>query len=123
MTEQRVYVVYILASRPYGTLYIGVTNGVYRRMLEHREGRAPSFTKRYHVTKLICFEEFSHIADAIQREKSLKEWPRAWKINLIERTNPRWQDLYLAMGHAELDPLPFETSIQMGPGHKARDDS
>ena len=123
MTEQRIYVVYFLASGPYGTLYIGVTNDLLRRMQEHREGRVPGFTKRYRVTKLMYFEEFADIADAIQREKSLKEWPRAWKINLIERINPHWQDMFLAIGEAESDPPPFGTSIEMGPGHKARDDT
>ncbi len=88
MAQQHIYFVYILASRLYGTLYIGVTNDLHRRMLEHRDGRVHGFTKRYRVTKLMYFEEFVQINDAIQREKSLKEWPRAWKINLIERDNP-----------------------------------
>lgn len=88
MAEPHVYVVYILASGHYGTLYIGVTNDLHRRMTEHREGQVPGFTKRYRVTKLMYVEAFEQIGDALQREKSLKEWPRAWKINLIERDNP-----------------------------------
>ena len=92
-------------------------------MQEHREKRASGFTKKYRVSKLMYFEAFSDIAVAIQREKSLKEWPRAWKINLIERTNPHWQDLFPVMGDAEPDPSAFGASVEMGPGHKARDDT
>ena len=103
MAEERTYFVYLLASRPYGTLYIGVTNNLYRRMIEHREGRVAGFTKKYRVTQLVYFETFAYIEDAIQREKSLKEWPRLWKINLIERSNPHWQDLFPAM--QRFDPL------------------
>jgi putative endonuclease len=123
MAGQRVYFVYILASRHYGTLYTGVTNDLCRRMLEHREGRVPGFTKKYRVSKLVYFEEFAHVTAAIQREKSLKEWPRAWKINLIERDNPHWQDLFLALFDAEPDVAASGTRIEMGPGHKARDDN
>ncbi len=123
MAQQHIYFVYILASRLYGTLYIGVTNDLHRRMLEHRDGRVPGFTKRYRVTKLMYFEEFVQINDAIQREKSLKEWPRAWKINLIERDNPQWQDLFPVLFETQPDPAPSVTSVEMGPGHKARDDN
>ncbi len=97
MTEPHVYAVNILASGHYGTLYIGVTNDLHRRITEHREGRVPGFTKRSRVTKLMYFGAFEQIGDATQREKSLKEWPRAWKINLIERDNPHWQDLFPAL--------------------------
>lgn len=101
MAESYVYFVYILASRHYGTLYIGVTNDLHRRMIEHRSGEVPGFTKRYRVTKLMHYETFSDIDQAIQREKSMKEWPRAWKINLIERDNPHWQDLFPVLFEAE----------------------
>jgi putative endonuclease len=122
MAEQRSYFVYILASGLYGTLYIGVTNDLHRRILEHRKGRVPGFTKRYRVTKLMYFEEFAHVAEAILRERSLKEWPRAWKINLIEHDNPYWQDLFPALFGAEPDTAASGSSGAMGPGHKARDD-
>ena len=97
MREERSFFVYILASKPYGTLYIGVTNDLYRRVGQHRARAVPGFTKRYGVDKLMYFEAFDAIEDAIQREKSLKEWRRQWKINLIERENPRWQDLFPAL--------------------------
>ena len=77
-----------------GTLYIGVTSQLIRRAWEHREGEVPGFTKRYGLKKLVWFEPWDRIIDAIQREKSLKRWPRQWKINLIERDNPDWSDLY-----------------------------
>ena len=101
MAEQHVYFVYILASRHNGTLYIGVTNDLHRRMLEHRTGEVPGFTKKYRVCRLMHYETFSDIEQAIQREKSLKEWRRAWKINLIERDNPHWQDLFPVLFGAE----------------------
>ena len=88
------YYVYILASRPYGTLYVGVTNNLVRRVFEHREGLADGFTKRHGVKCLVYFEMHEHIEQAIRREKSLKRWPRPWKFALIERDNPRWTDLW-----------------------------
>lgn len=97
MREEHVYSVYILASQPYGTLYIGVTNNLYRRVLEHRDGTGSDFTRKYGVTKLIWFQDFSYVEEAIQREKSLKRWLRDWKIDLIERSNPDWHDLFPAM--------------------------
>lgn len=84
----RSYWTYILASKPRGTLYIGVTNGLVFRIGQHREGKGSAFTRRYKVYLLVWYEEFQYVEDAIQREKSLKNWPRAWKVNLIERTNP-----------------------------------
>ena len=103
MQREHDYFVYILASKPRGTLYIGVTNNMHRRMIEHREGEGGSFTRRYKITQLIWFEQHSDIHAAIQREKSLKLWPRAWKINLIERENPHWQDLFPAVAAGLLD--------------------
>ena len=79
------YWVYILASKPRGTLYIGVTNGLIFRVEQHRAGKGSSFTRKYRVHRLVWFQEFADIRDAIQREKTMKEWPRAWKINLIEK--------------------------------------
>jgi putative endonuclease len=88
------YFVYLLASKPYGTLYIGVTKDLIRRVGEHRDGTASVFTRRYSVHRLVWFEHWHSIEGAIQRETSMKRWPRGWKINLIERDNPRWDDLY-----------------------------
>ncbi len=86
--------VYILASDRNGTLYIGVTNDLVRRVFEHREEAAEGFTRRYGVKRLVHYEQFDDIRTAIQREKSLKRWSRAWKIELIEQANPEWDDLY-----------------------------
>ena len=90
----RTYFVYILASRINGTLYVGVTNDLLRRISEHRNHLVAGFTKTYNVTRLVHFEAFGDVTAAIQREKQLKNWQRAWKIQLIESTNPRWDDLY-----------------------------
>jgi len=94
------YFVYILASKRNGTLYIGVTNDLGRRVWEHREGTAVSFTKKYSVTMLVYYEPFEDVNVAIRRETRLKKWNRAWKIALIEKDNPRWEDLYASIGHA-----------------------
>jgi putative endonuclease len=94
MSKQRSFWVYVLASRIGGTLYIGVTNDLVRRDFEHREGVAESFTKKYGVHRLVYFEQFDDIENAIRREKRLKSWNRAWKIRLIEESNPNWIDLY-----------------------------
>jgi putative endonuclease len=88
------YYVYMLASRPGGTLYIGVTGDLVRRTWEHRSGAVPGFTRRYGVSRLVWFEIFDDVTLAIKREKTLKHWLRAWKIALIERANPTWGDLY-----------------------------
>ena len=109
------YYVYILASRSYGTLYIGVTNDLARRLIEHREGRADSFTKKYNVTQLMWFETHGEITTAIQREKSLKRWRRNWKINLIEQTNPHWQDLTHVFLGPEANTEASGESRKMGP--------
>ena len=86
--------VYILASQPGGTLYVGVTNDLVRRAYEHRNGIVPGFTKRYDIKQLVYYEPHDSIQAAIQREKNIKHWPRAWKTRLISETNPTWQDLY-----------------------------
>jgi putative endonuclease len=88
------YWVYILASGPGGTLYVGVTNNLVRRVYEHREGLADGFTKRYHIKTLVYFEPHETIAVALQREKNIKHWSREWKIDLIIASNPGWRDLY-----------------------------
>ncbi|NPU13211.1 GIY-YIG nuclease family protein [Bradyrhizobium sp. 83002] len=90
----RSYYVYILASHIGGTLYIGVTNDPVRRVAEHRSNLSDSFTKRYGVTRLVYFEVFEQIEQAIHREKRLKKWQRDWKISLIEKDSPDWNDLY-----------------------------
>jgi putative endonuclease len=94
------YFVYILASKRNGTLYVGVTNDLSRRVWEHREGTAVGFTKKYGVTMLVYYEPFEDVNVAIRRETRLKKWNRAWKIALIEKDNPRWDDLYARVGHA-----------------------
>ena len=98
MLREYVYWVYILASDRNGTLYIGVTNDLYRRVLEHREGLIPGFTKRYAVKLLVYFEEYADIEAAIAREKSMKRWRRAWKLQLVEQANPQWRDLWSDIG-------------------------
>ena len=83
-----------MSNRPNGTLYVGVTNDLIRRVYEHRTNAVPGFTSRYNLKDLIYFEEHATIANAIQREKTLKHWIRAWKVELIEKHNPEWKDLF-----------------------------
>jgi putative endonuclease len=85
--------VYILASKPYGTLYVGVTSNLASRIEAHRSGAVEGFTKTYGVGRLVYFELHETMPDAIQREKHLKKWKRAWKLELIEKANPLWTDL------------------------------
>jgi len=89
----RYYYTYITASTRRGTLYIGITNDLVRRTSEHKDGSVASFTKQYHVNRLVYYDVFDNPADAIGREKQLKRWHREWKINLIEERNPEWKDL------------------------------
>jgi putative endonuclease len=89
----REYHVYILASRPRGTLYVGVTSALERRLAEHRSAAVHSFTREYGVHRLVHVETFTDPREAIAREKRLKKWPRAWKLQLIEAANPGWRDL------------------------------
>ena len=86
--------VYIVTNRPNGVLYIGVTNDIARRVGEHRLGTCPGFSARYNLSRLVWFETHDDIAAAIQREKTMKRWVRAWKIRTIEAANPAWNDLY-----------------------------
>jgi len=85
--------VYILTNRPNGTLYVGVTADLARRIAQHRAGTADSFTRRYRLHRLVYAEPFPDIRAAIQREKTVKHWPRRWKIRVIRRVNPDWADL------------------------------
>lgn len=88
------YFVYLLASRRNGTLYVGVTNDLLRRVAEHRDHLVPGFTKTYDVTRLMWFETHEAVEAAITRERQIKAWKRAWKIELFKQTNPDWVDLY-----------------------------
>ncbi|WP_298336331.1 GIY-YIG nuclease family protein [uncultured Erythrobacter sp.] len=94
--------VYILASKPYGTLYIGVTSDLIKRLWQNREGAVEGFTSRHKVHRLVRYEMFGDMPSAITREKQLKNWRRQWKINLIESENPDWHDLTVGLG---LPPL------------------
>jgi putative endonuclease len=92
--SNRRYFVYLLASKRRGTLYVGVTNDLTRRAFEHRDGAAPGFTRTYNIKRLVWFEEHGDIQDAIAHEKRLKRWRRDWKIALVEKNNPDWDDLF-----------------------------
>ena len=88
------YYVYILASRKNGPLYIGVTNDLIARVYAHRNNLVEGFTKKYRIHHLVYFESYEDITEAITREKRMKKWKRDWKIELIEKDNPKWRDLY-----------------------------
>ena len=96
------YYVYILASKKNGTLYIGVTGNLIQRVYEHKEKRIEGFSKKYDVDKLVYFEQTQDVLSALEREKRLKKWKRQWKIDLIEKQNPEWRDLYDAIA-GEMD--------------------
>ena len=91
----KTYYVYIMASNLHGTLYIGVTNNLERRIIEHQQRQMEGFTKKYGINKLVYYEQTTGVDAAIAREKQFKNWHRQWKINLIEAVNPEWQDLSL----------------------------
>jgi putative endonuclease len=86
--------IYILASKRNGTLYIGVTSDLIKRIYQHQNSEIDGFTKKYNVKTLVYFEQSEDMITAIAREKQLKKWNRSWKINLIEKSNPNWRDLY-----------------------------
>ncbi|NOZ64601.1 MAG: GIY-YIG nuclease family protein [Caldiserica bacterium] len=88
------YYVYILASKKNGTLYTGITSNLIRRVYEHKNNLIEGFTKKYNVHQLVYFEVVEDVNAAIHREKCIKKWKRAWKIELIEKNNPEWKDLY-----------------------------
>ena len=94
MKYKKFYYVYILASKPWGTIYVGMTDDLIRRVLEHKQGLIPGFTKTYGVKMLVYYEQTELVLSAITREKQLKKWKREWKIRLIESMNPEWKDLY-----------------------------
>jgi putative endonuclease len=104
MRQERNPCVYILASGHYGTLYIGVTSDLTKRLWQHREGLTPGFTARYGVHRLVHFERFGDVERAIAREKQLKNWRREWKINLINAENPEWRDPAVALGFEPMAP-------------------
>jgi putative endonuclease len=106
MADMRYYFVYIMASRRNGTLYIGLTSDIERRTHEHKTGFYGGFTKRYRVHMLVWYEIHNDINEAIRREKQLKKWNRKWKLRLIEKHNPKWQDLVDKDGFVL--PLPIE---------------
>ncbi|WP_298198548.1 GIY-YIG nuclease family protein [Novosphingobium sp.] len=106
MPEERQPCVYILASLPRGTLYIGVTSDLPKRLWQHREGTYPGFTTRHHFHRLVRYEQFGDMERAILREKQLKRWHRVWKINLIESENPDWHDLAPGLGLPPRRPPP-----------------
>lgn len=91
------YFVYILASKKYGTLYIGITNNLIKRIYEHKNNLVEGFTKQYSVHNLVYLEEYASVEEAIKREKQLKKWNRDWKIRLIEKCNPEWLDIYSSL--------------------------
>jgi putative endonuclease len=86
--------VYIMASKPNGTLYIGVTSDLIQRVCQHRESAIDGFTKKYECKTLVWFEQYEEMHAAIAREKDIKKWRRAWKLRLIEEANPQWRDLF-----------------------------
>ena len=92
----KTYYVYIMTNQRRGTLYIGVTGNIEQRVLQHRKGKIKGFTKKYALNQFVYAETFDYIYDAIKREKQLKNWQRDWKIDLIEKVNPAWEDLLLA---------------------------
>jgi putative endonuclease len=89
--------VYVLTNKPNGILYIGVTSDLIRRVYQHREGAVEGFSKRYGLSRLVWFEQYDDIRTAIQREKTMKHWPRAWKARVVNAQNPAWDDLYDAL--------------------------
>ena len=97
------FYVYILASKRNGTLYIGVTRDLVKRVHEHKSGSIDGFTKQYHVDKLVYYEDTPFFQAAVNREKQLKKWNRKWKIELIEKSNPGLTDLYYEIGGTDIN--------------------
>ena len=92
--ETKLYFVYILASKRNGTLYIGIANNLLKRIDQHKQNIIEGFTERYSVHRLVYFEQYRDVHAAIRREKQLKKWNRQWKLELIEKDNPDWRDLF-----------------------------
>lgn len=103
MMPGKQFYVYMLANRPRGVIYIGVTNNVMKRVWGHKQKLAEGFTAKYNVDNLVYYEVFDDIRDAIRCEKQLKNWHRQWKINLIEKSNPTWRDLYVDFVDPEIN--------------------
>ncbi len=99
------YDIYILAGKPNGALYVGFTSDIIKRLWQHNGKFIDGFTTRYGVDKLIYFEQFDDSVAAIKREKRLKKYPRKWKLNLIEKNNPNWKDLYTALATGYPDSI------------------
>jgi len=91
---ENTYYVYILSSKRNGTLYVGMTNNLKRRIYEHKNNLIKGFTEKYNIHNLVYFEQTSNVKAALEREKNIKNWKRKWKIELIEKQNPNWNDLY-----------------------------
>ncbi|MDD5326459.1 MAG: GIY-YIG nuclease family protein [Phycisphaerae bacterium] len=91
------YFVYILASNRNGTLYTGITSNLLKRVYEHKNNLVEGFTKKYNVHDLVHYETYNYVYDAIAGEKTIKKWKRQWKIELIEKSNPKWEDLYYSL--------------------------
>ena len=96
--SEKTFFVYLLASGVRGTLYVGVTSDLPKRVWQHKSKSAPGLTARYGIDRLVWYEQHDNAESAIRREKQIKEWKRDWKMNLIERDNPHWIDLYPALG-------------------------
>jgi putative endonuclease len=114
--------VYILASRPNGTLYVGVTSDLIRRIWQHKTDAIDGFTSKYGVKLLVYFEAHASIADAILREKQIKEWKREWKIGLIERDNPVWRDRYEEILGGEEGKQPNSSTAPLDSGFRRNDE-
>jgi len=96
----KTFFVYILASQRNGTLYVGVTTDLMKRIWEHKNKKVKGFTEKYGVDRLVYYEQTNDAASALQREKTLKRWKRQWKLDLIEKENPEWEDLYERISNA-----------------------
>ena len=94
MNPEKHFCVYILASKRNGTLYVGITSDLVKRIWQHKNDEADGFTKKYRIHTLVWFEQHENAESAITREKQIKEWQRKWKLDLIEKSNPKWRDLY-----------------------------
>ncbi len=122
MSWEQGYWVYMLASTFRGTVYVGVTNSLERRIAEHKAKEVPGFTKQYGVDRLVFHRRFDEVTNAIRFEKQLKRWRRDWKIRLIEEDNPHWEDLFTRM----MDPGPLHPELMghgLSPCGENRDDT
>jgi putative endonuclease len=116
--KTKTYYVYIMASRSLN-LYTGITNSIYRRALQHKHGEIDGFTKRYNIDRLVYYEVFHQVGNAIAREKQIKAWTRAKRIALIQTKNPTWQDLAEGWGEKFEVQIPFDSVPAVGPSGKA----